>query len=242
MSNLALLLTSQKKFDESEPLMQEVLDTKRRVLGRDHPSTLATLFNLAAHYYDRGDSQRSETLSREALAGCERALGLEHPNTIIAMHHLGLALADQNKYEEAETFIRRALELQIKAVGENHPFTLVFRLDLGQTLFHLGRAAEAEKLFRSVLEQGRTDARVGDWQVDWFRSLLGRCVAVQGRHEEAELDVVEGYEALKAKLGPEHRHTRGALTAVVRLYEAWGKADRAAEFRAALQALPDNKK
>ena len=242
LSNLALLLASREKFDEAEPLMQAVLQTKRRVLGAEHPSTLATLFNLASLCYDRGELQRSETLSREALAGCERTLGLEHPNTILAMHHLGSTLAEQGKYEEAETFIRRALQLQIKTVGENHPFTLVFRSDLGRTLFRLGRFTEAEQLFRSVLEQGRTDSRTGDWQVAWFRLWLGRCVAAQGRYEEAEAAIVDGYQALKAELGEEHRHTREALAAVVRLYEAWGKADRAAEFRAALQALPDNKK
>ena len=242
LANLALLLAQREKFDEAEPLMQGVLKTQRRVLGPDHTNTLTTLINLASLCYDRGELQRSETLSREALAGCEKTLGLEHPNTIVAMHHLGFTLAEQGKYEEAETFIRRALELQIKAVGEKHPYTLVYRSDLGRTLFRLGRVAEAEQVFRTALEQGRADPRTLDWEVAWLRLWVGRCVSAQGRHEEAEAAVVDGYKALKAELGEEHRHTREALAAVVRLYETWGKADRAAEFRAALQALPENKK
>ena len=154
----------------------------------------------------------------------------------------GVCLINAGKYEEAETFIRRALELQIRAVGEQHPYTLVYRSDLGRTLFRLGRFAEAEQVFRTALEQGRADPRTLDWEVAWLRLWVGRCVSAQGRHEEAEAAVVDGYKALKAELGEEHRHTREALAAVVRLYETWGKADRAAEFRAALQALPENKK
>ena len=40
--NLANLYTVQHRYDEAEPLHLETLETKKRVLGEGHPSTLST--------------------------------------------------------------------------------------------------------------------------------------------------------------------------------------------------------
>ena len=46
--NLADALGRQGKFAEAERMQQEVLDLRRRVLGPEHPNTLATVNNLAS--------------------------------------------------------------------------------------------------------------------------------------------------------------------------------------------------
>ena len=49
-----------------EKLLEEVLDKKRRILGPDDESTLATLTNLAVNLGDQGKLAEAEKLLREA--------------------------------------------------------------------------------------------------------------------------------------------------------------------------------
>jgi hypothetical protein len=69
-------------------------------------------------------------------------------------------------------------------------------------------------------------------------SQLGGAVLGQGRYAEAEPLVVPGYEGMKAREAriPATAKPRLAEAAVrvVRLYEAWGKADQATAWKARL--------
>ena len=49
---------------------------------------------------------------------------------------------------------------------------------------------------------------------------------------EAEALVLAGYDKLAAKLGPGHWRTAGALDRVIELYDAWGRREDAAAYRA----------
>jgi hypothetical protein len=55
------------------------------------------------------------------------------------------------------------------------------------------------------------------------------------RYEEAESQLLEGYEALRGALGEGSPGTRLALEALAELYEGWGKPEQAAEYQALLE-------
>jgi hypothetical protein len=46
MNNLAVLLKSQGKYKAAEPLYQETLRLREKVLGKEHPDTLTSINNL----------------------------------------------------------------------------------------------------------------------------------------------------------------------------------------------------
>jgi hypothetical protein len=77
---------------------------------------------------------------------------------------------------------------------------------------------------------------------DWARfsamSLLGGALVGQGRYAEAAPLVVPGYEGMKdreARIAAFARpRLAEAAVRVVRLYEAWGKPDQAAGWKAKL--------
>ena len=77
---------------------------------------------------------------------------------------------------------------------------------------------------------------------EWWRfstmSLLGAALSGRGRHAEAEPLIIHGYEGLKAreaKIPPAQRPAVAeAAGRVVRLYDAWAKPARAAEWKARL--------
>ena len=58
--------------------------------------------------------------------------------------------------------------------------------------------------------------------------------AAYASYDDAEPLLIECYEAVSKRLGSRHQQTHKAITNLVELYDAWGKADKAAEWRAKL--------
>lgn len=63
-------------------MVERVLATRIRVLGEDHPSTLAARHNLAYAYRAAGDLGRAIPLSEATLEDSRRVLGEDHPLTV----------------------------------------------------------------------------------------------------------------------------------------------------------------
>lgn len=59
--------------------------------------------------------------------------------------------------------------------------------------------------------------------------LLGDCLTELGRYQEAEQLLLEGYRVLREE---QDQAARDAVERLVSLYDAWGKPDLAAEYRA----------
>jgi tetratricopeptide (TPR) repeat protein len=75
---MARLLQAQGKLSEAEPLYREALEARRRTLGDTHPSTLASISNMAVLLQDQGKLSEAEPLYREALEASRRTLGDTH--------------------------------------------------------------------------------------------------------------------------------------------------------------------
>lgn len=74
-----------------------------------------------------------------------------------------------------------------------------------------------------------------DWRTAEARSLLGACLAAQGRYAEAEPLLVDSYVIMERKRGKRYRRTPQALGRIVTFYESWKRPQDAARYRAALE-------
>ncbi|KAG9199902.1 hypothetical protein G6514_007802 [Epicoccum nigrum] len=114
----AIALDSDGHYEVAEELFVQVMETRRRMLGREHPATLASVHDLGWVLSSQGKYEEAERMHRRALEGMhrralegkEKALGREHPDTLISVDNLGSVLSSQGKYEEVERMHRRALE------------------------------------------------------------------------------------------------------------------------------------
>lgn len=97
----------------------------------------------------------------------------------------------------------------------------------------LGRAREAEPLLRESLELRQRALPPGHWLIAASEIALGACLVADRRFGEAEALLLRGYEGLRASRGDAHERTIEARSRIIALYEAWGRPDRAAAFRAA---------
>ena len=76
-------------------LQEKALESSRRILGEEHPETLASMYNLANTLWAQGDLNRARELHEKVLEIRRRILGEEHPNTLASMNNLANALSAQ---------------------------------------------------------------------------------------------------------------------------------------------------
>ncbi|MGW1917287.1 tetratricopeptide repeat protein [Streptomyces sp. NPDC002076] len=81
-SGLACAYESAGDPGRAIPLFEQALIDAERVLGEDHPDTLASRNNLAYAYYLAGDLYRAIPLFEQTLTNAERVLGEGHPITV----------------------------------------------------------------------------------------------------------------------------------------------------------------
>jgi hypothetical protein len=84
-----------------------VMETRKRVLGQEHPDTLTSMANLASTYWDRGRRKEAEDLEVQVIETRKRVLGQEHPDTLTSMANLASTYWDQGRWKEAEDLVWR---------------------------------------------------------------------------------------------------------------------------------------
>ena len=138
---------------------------------------------------------------------------------------------------EAEPLFRDALERARKRFGPADPRTAGIMAPFGLSLIQQGKWAAAEPVLRECLAI-REKSQPDEWTTFNTRSLLGGSLLGQKKYAEAEPLILSGYEGMKAREAkippPGKPRLTEAAERVVKLYEAWGKKDDAAKWRAKL--------
>ena len=78
------------------------METRKRVLGVDHPSTLTSIANLASTYWNQGRWTEAEQLEVQVMETRKRVLGIDHPDTLISIANLASTYRNQGRWTEAE--------------------------------------------------------------------------------------------------------------------------------------------
>jgi hypothetical protein len=94
------------------------LAIRRRILGEEHPRTLATMKHLADLYLSQRKYARAEALLTRILEVRRRVLGHTHGDTADALAFLGGLKLRQNRYAEAQPLLVDALSIYEKAMSE----------------------------------------------------------------------------------------------------------------------------
>ncbi|MGH3868867.1 MAG: tetratricopeptide repeat protein, partial [Pseudonocardiaceae bacterium] len=74
---------------------------KRRVLGEDHPDTLASASNLACDLRALGHHEQARQLQQDTLTRSRRVLGDDHPRTLVSASNLVADLRALGREDEA---------------------------------------------------------------------------------------------------------------------------------------------
>ena len=112
------------QLKEVEELGVQVMETKKKELGAEHPSTLETMHNLASTYRNQGRWKEAEELDVQVIETRKRILGAEHPDTLTSMANLAHTWKCQGRHTEALKLMEECIKLRVQIIGVNHPYTL----------------------------------------------------------------------------------------------------------------------
>ena len=79
--NAAWYSDDKGSYDIAEEMNRSALKGRKRVLGEEHPKTLASMSNLAVIFQNQGRWKEAEELGAQELKICKRVLGGEHTLT-----------------------------------------------------------------------------------------------------------------------------------------------------------------
>jgi serine/threonine protein kinase len=231
---LADAYSEMKHYSKAEPLFQELLDTRRRALGAQHPETLKALGLLAQFYLNSGQLDKAEPRFQEVLTDSGTVLGEQHRTTIITRLQLGRLYSKRQRYREAEPLLRAALAGQQQLLGKAHPGTIEVLGDLVTVYQALGEHDKAELLLLAAIEALREGGRERDPNMFAARHNLGVTYVNQKQFVKAEQVWLACLADERDVLGAAHPTTLATLSALARMYDDWGKPDQAAAWRAKL--------
>ncbi|MEJ8653448.1 tetratricopeptide repeat protein [Streptomyces sp. MS1.AVA.3] len=96
LTETAGFLDNQGQLIRATSRLQRALAGRLRVLGEDHPDTLASRNNLAGSYGLAGDLERAIPLFEQTLTDSLRVLGKDHPLTRTVRSSLANAVPERN--------------------------------------------------------------------------------------------------------------------------------------------------
>ncbi len=198
-----------------------------RLLGPDHPDTLASVNNLAITCQEAGRKAEAVRLHERALAGRVRALGPEHPDTLASRNNLAIACQEVGRKAEAVRLHERALAGRERVLGPDHPDSLASRNNLATAYQQMGWAAEAISSFRRALA-GR-ELVLGPDHPDTLASRNGLAAVCQEVGWAAEaIALFEQTLAGRVRvLGPGHPDTLASRNNLGHAYQEVGRVPEA---------------
>ncbi|MEE8459040.1 MAG: serine/threonine-protein kinase [Phycisphaerales bacterium] len=234
IGGLGTTLQALGRYDEAYDMRQQNMEMLQRLYSEDHPAVAAAIAQVGLVLKDMGRYQEAEIHVQTALRMSRRAYGVEGRPIAYLTHCLAKVYTDAGDLARAEDACRLALELHRRnwpAGSRNiaRPMT-----HLGRILVAQERYQEALPLLEAALEIRERTKPPGHWKTAKTRSVLGSALRGLGRYEEAEPLLLESFPDILADRGPDNRRTHEAARRVVDLYEAWGKPESAAPWRAKL--------
>ena len=128
-----------------------LLPDQERVLGRDHPNTLATRGNIAAWTGEVGDARGALQLYSDLLPDQERVLGRDHPDTLTARNNIAHWTGAAGDARGALQLFAALLPDRERVLGRDHPDTLAARNNIAHWTGAVGDARGALQLFTALL-------------------------------------------------------------------------------------------
>jgi tetratricopeptide (TPR) repeat protein len=136
-NNTGLLLYQMGDLARAGEMLDQALERRLALLGKDSPDTAITQANLALLAARRGDWRGARRQLEQALAVVERALGGTSLLSARIRRDLGTLLLSAGKPREARDQLEQALAIQRQSLPSRHP-------DLIETLEALGALAREQ--------------------------------------------------------------------------------------------------
>ncbi|MFD7589342.1 tetratricopeptide repeat protein, partial [Kitasatospora sp. NPDC059811] len=190
------------------PLVTAMADGQTRLLGADHPDTLATRGRLAELHARAGDPARAVALCRAVVADRTRLQGHDHPATLADRSTLAHAYRKAGEHRCAVEEFRAVVADRARVLGADSRETLTSRAGLAYALQVAGQHQAAVAEFERLLaDAGRVLDDPDHPDILAHRNGLAYAQLTAGQHRLA-ITLYEQAVADRARvLGADHPDT-----------------------------------
>ncbi len=209
------------RLAEAEAVTREMLATRRKLFGNEHPEVAKSLDSLSAVLRIQGRPAEAEAVARESLALRKKMFPGDHPDLTRSLQFLGEILADQGKLHEAESRLREGLEMGRRMHGGDG--LAIAHDGLARVLERQGKLPGAEALFRKAVEIGKKHLGDDHPEVVIYLSKLAGILHQQGKLDEAAVIEREGLAILRKRSGNEDPTVANSLAILTATLLANGK-------------------
>jgi len=230
MGSLATALTAQGKHDESIVVRRQHVQRTERRLGPEHDDSIRALTLLCRSLFH---SRRYEEAEPVLAVLCERQLAKGRRGRFAVAVYTDLraqALRVLGRYSEAEQLLRELLALNTEEFGRDNGKTFEARCQLAWVLRLRGQTEEADRLDVEITELANFVEQINE---PYWSKVYGGYLTFLRQYERAETCLVGNFERRK-RFGLKRVEFMDDVQSVVDLYEAWGKPQEAARYRAML--------
>ena len=210
MSQLGEIYSLQGRYNEAEVLLKEVLATRIRVQGKEHPDTLESMCILGWEYVYQKVGKRfdkSAVLFANALEVGRRELGEDNDIVLNAMHGLAFQYTLAYRFDEAKLLSRKGLEISNRVRGKEHHRTIAFMNMIAWVCGQQELQESYEPALELVTEALEIGRRVlGDKHLNTVYALnsLGWLYYRLGRYDEALQPLVRSVELCHQVINEAH--------------------------------------
>ncbi|MGE3182586.1 MAG: tetratricopeptide repeat protein, partial [Phycisphaerae bacterium] len=231
-NNLGLILYKIGDYEAAAAVLEKLYEIKLRLYGDENLTTALALNNVALIRGTQGNNAEAAILYERVLETRRKLLGERHPSTILTLNNLANTYSFLNQADRTVELLREGIELGTGAIEETSPIFLAMKSNLADMLRRRKEFKEAYELASAAVAGIRESRGPTHPFTGLYLMRLGRIQTGLTQFEEAEASLLEAYEITVNALGQEDKKTKDARDALVELYEAWNKPEKADPWRA----------
>ena len=227
MCALGGLFFKKGEYDRAFTIFEESLLKRQRILGDDHPDTLASHIKLAETVAEMGQHDRALLMSQQCHENCKRILGEGHTDTLKSIDVVASLFVRKGEYDRALVLLQDSLDKRKRIFGVDHPDSLN-SVDMAiHALIHTEQFDLALHVSQEVLE--RRKRILGDDHPDTLASLCNLAAVFQEKrqYERALKLYEECVSKMERVLGQSHPHMLSVLNNVAQLLNLMDREERA---------------
>jgi tetratricopeptide (TPR) repeat protein len=219
MWRYGMCLFEDGRWYEAEIRIAQVMETRRSVLGADHPYTLTSMVNLARIYSNQGRWKEAEEIFIEVIHVFERMADSENLELLSVSAELAATYRKMGEWKRAQVIEERVLLVRKRILGSEHHDTLRILSSLASTYWHQGRWQDAEKLLVPIRSKLWSVETCEDPEILKSMAELVWTYYKQGKLTEAEELGTEIMDVRETLLGKDHPDTLTSIAHMAAIYE-----------------------
>ena len=224
----------------AETLFAQALALGRDTLGADRVE-VGDLEARLGEVLGREGKPEAERYLREGIAIKQRVLGPAHPDVLQNLEDLAYVMQHRGDYAPAESL----LTLVVAGSKQAHPggdrVTAEALASIGHVALMRADTARALALDREALDLYQRDTPPSEQYTyaGLFQDIADIDMS-QGRFQEAERLLLTALDAARRHFGDASSYTGYCWRSLARLYQRWGKPERAREYQRLAQSAPSS--